>query len=236
MSRLLIGLPGLKGKLTNYASRYDMVEVTAGDPRLPTTVKLQGWRERVPAGFAFSVVLPPAVAQLKGDDSQALSESLEVARVLKASCVVLATTAQVRPTKKNRDRIKAIADTIGPDRGHTLVWHGEGMWEPDDYMETAYTAGWLPVFDAAQQPLPPGPIVYTRIRAIGHALQIGHGRIQRAAHALAGRREAYVVIDAAIAGRVAGGLKKALADLPERRAIPQLFKPGGDIVTLDEEQ
>ena len=63
MSRVLIGLPRVVGKLEKYASKYDMVEVTPVDTPLPK--KLAQWRERVSPAFAFSVVLPKAVAALE---------------------------------------------------------------------------------------------------------------------------------------------------------------------------
>lgn len=224
MSRLLVGLPHLKGKLATYAERFDIVEVRPVDNPLPKTSKLAGWREQVPPSFAFSVVLPSAVAKLGDGDEAALTQALEAARVLQATAIVLATPALVRPTKKNRERIRELADKL-PRDAHTLVWHAQGMWETEDVMATASAAGLLPVFDAAQEPLPPGPIVYTRIRAMGHAAQLGADRIDLVAHQLAGRREATVIIDGEQAGKVRAELRSALERVDSRRPVPMVFKP-----------
>ncbi len=236
MSRLLIGLPALEGKIEKYASRWGMVEVTPLDTALPSPAKLAKWRERVPPAFAFSVVLPRALGSLGHLDEAALATSLEAARVLQASCIVLRTPASVRPTARHRDRVAALAERL-PRDGHTLVWHASGMWEPEDYLATAARAGLLPVFDAAQEPVAPGPVVYTRIQAIGHASELGQQRIAMAARALAGRRVAYVVVDKRIAGKVRTGLARAVAavDAP-LRPVPLVFMPGADGGDLDEEQ
>jgi len=103
-------------------------------------------------------------------------------------------------------------------------------------METAYKAGFLPVFDAAQEALPPGPLVYTRIRAIGQAARMGADRIQRIADQLAGRREAFVVVDEIVAPRVKRGLEQMLGDAPARRGVPLLFRPENGMFVDDEEQ
>lgn len=234
MPRLFIGLPALKGKLERYAERYDLVELRPVDTPLPRAPKLEAWRASVPPAFAFSVVLPQAVAALEPSD-EALATSLEVARVLQARAIVLATTPAVRPTQKNRDRIAALAERL-PRAGPLLAWHAMGMWEPEDVMETAYKAGFLPVFDAAQEALPPGPLVYTRIRAIGQAARLGTDRIQRIADQLAGRREAFVVVDEIVAPRVKRGLEQMVGDAPARRGVPLLFRPENGMFVDDEEQ
>ena len=237
MARLMLGLPSLKGKLANYADKYNLVELAPVDTPLPKPKKLAVWREQVPPSFAFSVVLPRIVATLKPSDAfdDALSVSLEAATALQASCIVLHTPASVRPTNRNRERVAQLRERL-PKDGHVLAWHAAGIWEAEDFMATAQAAGWLPVFDAAQEPLPPGPVVYTRIRAIGHASQMGHQRIAQVAHQLAGRREAYVIVDPQLAKRMKSGISAALEDMPARRKVPSLFKPNAGALGVDEAQ
>lgn len=224
MSRLYVGLPRLVGKLATYAERFDIVEVRPIDTPLPKISKLAGWREQVPASFAFSVVLPSAVAKLGDGEDGALAEAIEAARVLQASAIVLATPAVVRPTKKNRERIIELGDKL-PRDAHTLAWQPQGMWEVEDIMATASAAGLIPVFDAAQEPLAPGPVVYTRIRSLGHATQLGADRIDRIAHQLAGRREASVIVEGDQARKVRAELRAALERVDSRRPVPMVFKP-----------
>ncbi|MBW2455425.1 MAG: DUF72 domain-containing protein [Deltaproteobacteria bacterium] len=227
MARLLVGQPGFTGKLENYAERFDMVELRPVDTPLPGPKKLAAWRRKVPPAFAFSVVLPRAVADLTPGAAldQALEQAVESARVLQASCIVLATPATVRPTARNRDRIATLAERL-PRNGHLLAWHAGGMWEAEDVLATASRGGWLPIFDAAQEPLAPGPIVYTRIHAVGNASRLGADRLALVAERLAGRRDAYVVVDAHVAAKVKKGLAAIMAGEGRRRAVPALFRPG----------
>ncbi len=233
MSRLLVGLPQLRGKLATYAERYDVVEVRPVDTPLPKASKLAKWRTEVPPGFAFSVVLPSVVASLAGGAGHeaALAEALEAARNLQANALLLATPASVRPTQKNRDRILALADAL-PRDAHPVAWHAGGMWEVEDVMSTASRAGLHPVFDASQDPLPPGPFVYTRIRALGHATRLGADRIELVAHQVAGRREAIVIVEGDQGREVRTALRSALERLDDQRPVAMVFKPraldGGD--------
>jgi uncharacterized protein YecE (DUF72 family) len=233
MARLLVGMPTFKGKLETYSASFDVVEVRPVDTPLPKLTKLAKWRERVPPSFAFSVVLPREVATLaKSDD--ALKQAVETARVLQANCIVLATPASVRPTKANRDRIRELAASLPAD-AHTLAWSAAGMWEVDDVMATADAAGWLPIFDAAQAPLAPGPVVYTRIRSLGHATRLGADRIDHIAHQLAGRREAVVIVEGDQARKVRAELRAAVERLDGGHPAPKVFRPQ-QLTADDEEQ
>jgi uncharacterized protein YecE (DUF72 family) len=240
MARCFVGLPQLRGKLTRYAERFDMVEVRPLDTPLPEPSQLARWREQVPPAFAFSVVLPRAVTELVPGPGleQALGKSLDAARALQARCVILATPATVRPTKPNRERIVELGRRL-PEHGHVVGWLPAGMWEIEDVFATAHRAGLLPVMDAARDPLPQGPIAYTRIQTMGQASQLGAASIERIVLQLQGRREAFVVVDAGAAQK----LRAALSDTTERRAPRRLgsavFRPGGHAAVLnadDEEQ
>jgi uncharacterized protein YecE (DUF72 family) len=226
MPRVLVGLPSLVGKLATYAQQYDLVELRPVDTPLPKPSKLAEWRKEVPPHFAFCVCLPAAVASLRPGPEldAALAQTLAAANALEANALVLATTAAVRPTAANRERIVELGQRL-PKHGHLLAWHAAGIWEAEDVMPTAQAGNWLPVFDAAQEPLPPGPVVYTRIRALGHATRLGADRIERVARQLAGRREAFVVVEGTEARKVRAALKSAVEQLDEGRPVPMLFRP-----------
>lgn len=223
MARLLVGTPRLVGKLETYATRFDAVEIQPVDTPLPKASKLAKWREKVPSSFAFSVMLPKAVASLAGDEA-ALEEAIEAARVLQATTLVLATPASVRPTKKNRDRLGELARAL-PSDAHTLAWAAAGIWEVEDVMATASATGWLPIFDAAQAALPPGPIVYTRIRSLGHASRLGADRIDHIAYQLAGRREATVIVEGDQARKLRSQLQSAVERIDGGAPAPTVFRP-----------
>lgn len=233
MARLLVGTPALKGKVEVYATQYDVVEVRPVDTPLPKMSKLAKWRKSVPPSFAFSLVLPSTVAKLEADDA-ALEQALETARVLQANSIVLATPPSVRPTKANRERVRALADKL-PRDAYMLAWSAAGMWEVADVMATANEAGWLPIFDAAQEPLPPGPSVYTRIRSLGHASRLGADRIDHIALQLAGRREAIAIVEGEQARKLRKELRAALDRLDVSKGTPRLFRPDS-LGATDEEQ
>jgi uncharacterized protein YecE (DUF72 family) len=238
MARCFVGLPQLRGKLARYAERFDMVELRPLDTPLPEPARLARWREQVPPAFAFSVVLPRAVAELAAGPAseQAMAQSLEVARALQARCLVLATPPSVRPTQANRERIVELGRQL-PDHGHVAAWQAAGMWELEDVLATAHRAGLLPVLDAARDPLPSGPIVYTRVQALGQASQLGASSLERIVLQLQGRREAFVVVDAEAAQKVRGALSGTAERREPRRLAPALFRPGqSHMLNADDEE
>jgi uncharacterized protein YecE (DUF72 family) len=230
MARLLIGLAERKGKLKTYAKRYALLEVRPVDDDLPGAKTLRKWRDSVRPSFAFSVQLSAQTGLLKDDTDEALARSLAAAAALEAHCIVLTTPASVRPTKINRKKIIALAARL-PQQGHILAWEARGMWSDEEVMATAAEAGLLPIFDAAQEPLAPGPVAYTRIRSMGRGAQLSSGRLERIAEQLANRREAYVVVDDMIARKLASSLPQAVERLrlPRANASGMVFRPGGAI-------
>jgi len=212
MARLLVGLPALQGKIEKYKDRYDMVEIRPGDTSVPRPPTLRKWRRAVPPAFVFSVVLPRVVGELAGgaEADAALAEALQIAAALEARCVLLATPPEVRPTAANRRKIAALFERV-PAEGVVRCWEPSGIWETEDVIATARTAGALPVLDAAREDLPPGPIVYTRLRALGKSAALGQGTVDKVADALRGRREAFVVVEGVGGARTRDALRAAVA-------------------------
>jgi uncharacterized protein YecE (DUF72 family) len=239
MARLLVGLPALQGDLEKYQGRFDMVELRPIDSSIPRIGTLRKWRKSVPPGFVFSVVLPRAIGELTPGAAmdQALATSLEIAAAVEARCVVLQTPATVRPTAANRKRLTAIFDRIPPE-GTVRCWEPAGMWEREDVIATARSAGVLPVFDAAREQLTPGPIAYTRLRALGKSAALGAVTIERVAERIRKRREAFVIVEGPNEGqRVRAALIAELARKRERAAGPMVVRPAmPTLVAEDEEQ
>jgi uncharacterized protein YecE (DUF72 family) len=239
MARFLVGLPALQGDLEKYARRFDLVELTPGDTSLPRAATLRKWRKKVPPAFVFSVVLPKVVGELAPGKEldEALAAALEVASAVEARCVVLRTPPEVRPTATNRKRIKALFERIAPE-GTVRCWEPLGMWEREDVLATARAAGVVPVFDAAREVLGPGPIAYTRLRALGKSAALGAATLDRIADRLRRRREAFVIVEGAReASRVKTALAAALAKKRERPANVTVVRPATPtLVAEDEEQ
>ena len=256
MARLLVGLPALQGDLAKYSTRFDMVEIRAPNAppspnaranaavataagALPRAATLRKWRTSVPPSFVFSVVLPPAVGALVPGPAldEALASSLEAAAVLEARCIVLATPPEVRPTATNRKRLAAVFERI-PHEGTVLCWEPSGIWERDEVIVLSRTLGVIPVLDAAREALGAGPIVYTRLRALGKSAVLGQATIERIAERLRRRREAFVVVEGPPeAQRVKAALTTELARRPGRAAPMTVVRPvSSTLIAEDEEQ
>jgi uncharacterized protein YecE (DUF72 family) len=239
MSRLLVGLPALKGDLEKYASRFDLVELHAGDAAMPKPATLRKWRKSVPPAFVFSVVLPRVVAELEAGPAfdAALASSLEAAAALEARCVILQTPASVRPTSANRKRLAALFDRI-PREGTVRCWEPAGLWEREEVLSTARTLGVLPVFDVARESPGAGNIVYTRLRALGKTAVLSAATVERIADRLRRRREVFMVVEGgAEAGRIKQALAHELAKKPLRSTSVTVVRPGvPTLIAEDEEQ
>jgi uncharacterized protein YecE (DUF72 family) len=240
MARLFVGLPALQGDLKKYQSRFDLCELHPVDTSLPRPTTLRKWRELVPPAFAFSIVLPRVVGELAPGKEldAALDAALNVAKVLEARCVVLPTPASVRPTAANRKRLAAVLDRV-PREGTVRCWEPMGIWEREDILDTARGLGVVPVLDAAREAAAPGPVAYTRLRALGKSAALSAATLERIADRLRGRREVFVVVEGAReASRVKVALGEALEKQRASRAAPMVIRPKspGQLIAEDEEQ
>ena len=237
MSRLLIGLSELTGSITRYAERFGVVELHPVDAALPGQKTLRKWRAAVSPAFAFSVVLPRVVGALGTGDAvdEAIKISLAAARAVEAGAIVLATPPTVRPTPKNRELIAALAARVRRD-GHVVAWQPSGLWTEDAALEVASENGLLLVLDVSQSELPPGPIVYTRIRSLGRSARLGADAIDRIGRRLAGRKEAFVLADESLGRALVRALPDAVARHERGGTVPQLFRATALFEAEDEEQ
>ena len=237
MAKLHVGLPHLEGSISAYAQKHDMVELgfEAAAPPKPST--LRGWRREVGPSFAISLRLPRICSTLPmtKEMDKALEESVAAATALEARAVVLVTTAEVRPTQATLEKLRSLTSRL-PRPSVLLCWEPRGIWERREVIATARELGLLPVFDAQNDPLPPGPVAYTRLRALGGAQKVSQRAIDRLAQELQGKREAWIVVEhAASAKRVRSEVLHALA-----RSLPSQPPPArpvpGKLRAADEEQ
>ena len=232
-----VGLPALSGDIARYAQRWGLAEVRPVDTSIPAAARLRSWRKQVPPAFAFSVVLPRVVGELRPCAAldAALAKSLEVARTLEARAIVLATPSTVTPTELNRKRLADLAARI-PHDAVTLAWEPHGLWEIEESARVARRLGLVLVVDAAREPVPDGPVAYVRLRGLGESSRLGPQAIERVADAIRDRREAFVVVETSGVMAVAKAL--AAARTPERsaRAVGLVVKPRTRLVAEDEEQ
>lgn len=239
MTTVHVGLPQLRGSLSKYASRFDLLEVRAVDTPLPKPGKLRAWRKEVPPSFVFSVVLPGSVTALKGGaEAEAdLGRSLEIAAALEARCIVLPTPTEVTPAEIWRRRLAELVTKLPRDVVHVL-WEPRGLWEPPEASELARKLGIGVVFDAATQPIARGAVVYTRIRGIGSSTRLSSGGIERARRAFAGRREVFAIVECDSPTRVADQIREPLVEtgMMVRPGAGSVVRPAAKLSAEDEEQ
>lgn len=214
-----------------------MLEVRLGPAPIPGARALRRMRREVGPSFVFNVVVPPAVAALETSPAAkaALAQTLEAAALLEARSIVVATPPDVRPTAQSRDRLAKLFAAL-PAAGVLLGWEPAGLWERDDVWATARAIGAYPILDATQEELPQGAVVYTRLRALG-AAKVGPRAMDRLATALAGRREAMIVVaDPRIATRIKRELGSALAERPASVPRSAIVRPSASPLRAEDEE
>jgi hypothetical protein len=238
MVRVQVGLPDLGMDMAKYAAKFDLVEVRPNPSAMPKTSTLRAFRRAVNPSFTFSVVLPPIVGSLTmtSEMDAALDGALAVATTLEARVIVLSTTSDVRPTTQTITKLRSIVDRL-PKPGTVLAWEPQGLWERKDVVALSKTLGLLPVFDAGQTLVASGPLVYTRLRALGGQRKLGQQVVARLADQLAGRREAWIVTeDRTSAARLRSDVEQAIGR-SNPRDIPAVVRPApGRLRAEDEEQ
>ena len=250
-SRWHIGAKDLRGAITAYAKRFDLLEVrvtvdgkgtTDPDGSAPTQATLRRWRKGVPPPFDFSVVAGPELSKVK---LTALAErELEAARkamdVLQARCFVLRTPADVTPAAVWRDRIKKIVGRFPRDVTH-VVWEPSGVWETEDAAAFAKSIDVVLAVDAAREPVPAGPVAYVRLRAMGETRSFGPSALERIVQAVGDRRDVYAILETDSAMNE-GKRLRALARTAAKSGGGKLggggrlVRPRGTIVVRDDEQ
>ncbi len=201
-TRYHIGARRLESNLGSYAKRFDFLEVQMpahGRPA-PTPATLRRWRKQVPPHFDFSVVVGPAASELKS--GAALDRDLEAAMAaadaLQARCMLLVTPATVTPAATWRDRLAKVVGRLARD-ATLLAWEPRGLWETDDARRLAHKLGVVLAVDPLRDPVPEGPVSYTRLRALGETRSFGATALEKVVVAIGERRDAYVVIETASA-------------------------------------
>ncbi len=238
MARLQVGLPHLEGSISDYAEKFDMVELCFEGEAAPKPSTLRGWRRAVNPSFGFSVRLPKIVGELTmtKEMDAALDAAVTVATALEARAIVLSTLADVRPTQQNLQKLASVVERL-PRPAVLHCWEPRGIWERKEILRASKELGLTPVLDAQQDALPPGSVVYTRLRALGGAHRVPQRVVERMARELQNKREAWVVVEhAPSARRLRQELTQAVARLGHASVPPVARAAPGRMRAEDEEQ
>ncbi|HYQ05200.1 MAG TPA: DUF72 domain-containing protein [Polyangiaceae bacterium] len=208
--QLFVGRHNLEGDIARYASRFNLLEVRADATNLPRGARLADWRKRVPAEFAFSVVLPRSVGQFESSSFD-LGRSLELADALSAKWLLLQSPSSVGPSARMRERLSKLFEAVAhADR--RIAWESRGVWEDEQIEEFAAEHGVTVVRDVTRAEPPSGDCVYTRLLALGDGVQLRASTASHIAEAIADREEAFIVIEGHGAETVAKALRQELAE------------------------
>ena len=191
--QLFVGRNAHEGDIARYASRFNMLELRADATNLPRGAKLSDWKKRVPADFAFSIVLPKAVGLLESSEFD-LGRTLEISDALSAKWLLLQTPSSVGPSARMRERLAKVFTALAHDE-RRIAWESRGVWEDPQLEEFAAEHGVHVVRDVSRSEAPIGECVYTRLLALGDGVQIRPNVAEHVAEVLAECEEAIVVIE-----------------------------------------
>ena len=214
MPRVHVGQATLKGHLERYAKTFDLLEVKS-DPALPSLKALKKLKQQAPEGFAFSLVVPRKLAELTETPAADAFEPVRAAAAaLGARFVLVRTPATFAPSARSRARLGRLVEGL---RGaaSAIAWEPRGIWTDEEIAATAAELDVLAVRDLAEQDPVPGPIVYTRLIALGRNQRVGSGAIERMSERLEGidgLAECFVIVEGQGAVNVARRLRAELAD------------------------
>jgi uncharacterized protein YecE (DUF72 family) len=246
-TRWHIGAKDLRGAISAYAKRFDLLEVRVGldgtdegkdGAVVPTLATLRRWRKSVPPAFDFAVVAGRHLSKVKA--GAAADREFEAARaaidVLQARCFVLRTPPDVTPTSLWRDRIGKLVSKF-PNDVTRFVWEPSGVWENDSAAAQAHSWDAILAVDPVKEVVPPGPVAYVRLRAMGGTRAFGSTVLERVVEAVGDRREVFAIIETDSALTEAKRLR-TLAQAARSGVRPQgrLVRPRGGIVVRDDEQ
>lgn len=241
-----IGAKELRGAIAPYAKRFDLLEVRVtvedggADPVSPTPTALRRLRKAVPPPFDFAVVAGPALSRVKMTEvaERELAAARAAMDVLQARCFVLRTPPEVTPSSLWRERIGKIVQAFPRDVVH-FVWEPSGVWEVDDAAAQARAWGAVLAVDAAKEPVPPGPVAYVRLRALGETRSFGAQALERIVRAVGPRREVFAVLEtdsALVEAKRLRSMVRARRDGAPIGGGARLLRPRGAIVVRDDEQ
>ena len=216
--RLHFGLPRLKGRLPEYAKSFGLLEVPC-EPAPPTAKHLGRMKREAPEGFQFVVVAGRALAELASSEPDAalIEATRRAAQALEARFLLLRTPASAGPSSRTRARLARLSEALA-GAAQSIAWEPRGMWTDEEVVEIAGQHGLTLVRDVAEHDAPEGPVVYTRLLALGRNQRLGSGAIERMSERLVGAEEAYVVIEGDGPGGVAKRLRASLGQLREDNA------------------
>jgi len=171
-----VGLCGWTIAMASYVRQFPLVEVQQTFYEPPADALLRRWRATVPPGFEFTIKawqvithdassptyrrmkrpLPaedrPHIGSFRLTDPvlRAWDRTLECARILRASAVLLQCPRSFRPTDQNVSRLRAFVQHVRRPEGR-LLWEPRGDWADALVLELCTELDLVHVVDPMQR-------------------------------------------------------------------------------------
>lgn len=218
MPTALIGEARLPKNFKRYSKQFSLLELDCEPGTIAGKAKLQSCAAVAPPDFVFSLVVPSRMASLEPgpEFDQAWKAAQGIARLLRAKWWVVRTPADVRPTRRAREALAALAARL-KEGGMSVAWEPRGLWDEVAAGETADAIGAVLIHDIAREVPRPGPVLYSRLLALGRGARVGLSLADTIAERVRGFEQAFVVVEGQGAREIQQALGMAVED-PELAA------------------
>jgi uncharacterized protein YecE (DUF72 family) len=221
MESVRIGLCGWTISMDRYVREFPLVEVQHTFYEPPSDALLSKWRATVPAQFEFTLKAWQVVTHESGsptyrrmkkplpDDARgqvgafrstepvlaAWRRTLECARLLRATAVLLQCPRSLRPTAVNVDRMKEFLTAVERPAGR-LLWEPRGDWPADLLVELCRDLDLVHVTDPMQTETVTPEQTYYRLHGTTGARHVHtDAELRRLRDLVAGRPSPYVLFN-----------------------------------------
>lgn len=210
-TQLFVGQSKLRGALSKYKTRFNLLELRAEQGRVPRAALLRRWTEEVESNFVFSVMVSQHVGRFDQGHEAALRLGQETATALNAKWIVVQTDPAIGPSQRSRQRLRDLFARL-MQGGHRVAWEPHGIWQEQDAAAWTSELGVHLVTDITRGDLLNEPVIYSRLPGLGTAARMTAGALENAAACLVHAKEAYVVVCGDGAGKASQLLRRLIAD------------------------
>ncbi len=212
--QLYVGQTHLRGAISKYASRFNLLELRADTGRLPRCSVLQRWREEVPDKFVFSLLLDREIGRFTEGYEAKLDEAILAAQALSARWMVLQTDPTVGPSHRSRQRLTSLFSRLA-QTGTNVAWEPHGVWQDDEAAVYAREFGVQCVRDISRGEPTNEEVIYSRMPGLGTSARLSAGALEKTVRSLAKALEAYIVVGGDGARKLQQLLPSLVGNLPE---------------------
>lgn len=222
MPDVRLGLCGFTMAFADYVREFALVEVQQTFYEPPRDATLRRWRRQAPPGFEFTLkawqlitheASSPTYRRLRrplGAEERracgglrttpvvlgAWERTLECARLLRASAVLLQCPRSFRATPENADRLRGFCTTVARPEGVRLLWEPRGAWPAELVRDLCRELGLVHVVDPLADTTVTPEQTYLRLHGVTGARHVHtDAELAAVAGALPAAGTAYVLFN-----------------------------------------